>query len=1136
MRILNSLPAAALAATLTLLGTAPQVARADDTDLYMSPNNAEGADPLIMFALDYRSNLGSTYGGCTNASTCAVADAFRAYPAAEAQVDALGTGKLTFFDALRFSLRIVFSEYDNFQAGLLLPHNHTNNCWGPDETSKCSNGGYIPFGFTTMDTAGKEDFLDKLDTLPQTGGTVSHSYQGIEMYFELYRYLKGWRVFNGDLGWTDFGSNNSKNVGQTGDAGANHGVDEGIVSMVGGKRTYDSPFIGAGDCVKSFVINFLFQVTNQENDSDVDDAGVTDGIELTANDTGQGMGFNPANNSSGFPSVISYMKNNDLATSVDGVQSVTSYFVSDFDNTTTRGYATAGGTDLVDMSDDPETLIEALRNIFREILSTSTTFVSASVPVNVFNRAESLDNVFIALFQVDGEFKPDWVGNLKKLKLKSIEVSGGGTEVFLADATGTDAIGNDGRIEFGALTYWTRPDDLPAADVAASEVEDKDGRVVDRGAGGQKVPGFIANDPALSNPGTIPSTSARALFYDPANVTNGTVTSLLPLNADTATAAALILQSLVAGHRYQYPFGGAAAPTATVALDYLKFARGYDTGDRDGDTVTAEARPWLWGAPLHSRPLPISYGVPLAKGYDEDDEENPLIYIAVGGDDGFMHFVRNSLPSGDDTDLSAGQEVWAFMPQEVMDNVPTLKTNSTLSDHPYGLDGPAVSYTYDDDQDGTVETDDGDYVYLYFGLRRGGRAVYGLDVSNPSLPKMLWRITNDTTDFSSLGYTFSAPKLGFVAIDLDTDGIANDPVVIFAGGYDTNKDSRGAVGTDDDYGNAFYVVDAKTGALVWRAIETGTVSATTFAHAALTDSISSEVAVADTDGDGFTDRVLFGDTGGQVWRVDMSGATGNWKITRLASLGRHVSGDSTRPSDRRFHHRPDLVPSKDSTGSFDAVVIGSGDRENPLDRDVGQTGNSLGSHTTDNFLYMLKDRQTTPYDVGDADPTLIESGDLYDVTDNCIEDESCASTPDLDDGWKLGLEQGPGEKNLSSPLTVTNTIFFTTFLPLGTDADLTDDSDDVEATTCGPQEGSGLLYAVNLANATSVTNFNVTRDGGTGGSGTRFSELASAGIPAEVVGVSFGGQAYVLPPDLNLEAIQASTRWRTFWYQVEGDD
>ena len=33
---------------------------ADDTDVYLNPSVPSGAEPQIMFTLDYRSNLGST--------------------------------------------------------------------------------------------------------------------------------------------------------------------------------------------------------------------------------------------------------------------------------------------------------------------------------------------------------------------------------------------------------------------------------------------------------------------------------------------------------------------------------------------------------------------------------------------------------------------------------------------------------------------------------------------------------------------------------------------------------------------------------------------------------------------------------------------------------------------------------------------------------------------------------------------------------------------------------------------------------------------------------------------------------------------------------------------------------------------
>jgi type IV pilus assembly protein PilY1 len=117
---------------------------------------------------------------------------------------------------------------------------------------------------------------------------------------------------------------------------------------------------------------------------------------------------------------------------------------------------------------------------------------------------------------------------------------------------------------------------------------------------------------------------------------------------------------------------------------------------------------------------------------------------------------------------------------------------------------------------------------------------------------------------------------------------------MFAGGYDTNKDDRSGVGTDDSEGNAVYVVNAETGKLIWKARGgSGGASATVYEHSGLVDSIPSALTVADTDGDGITDRMVVGDTGGNVWRADLTGKnTADWKLTLLASLGRHASGSS----------------------------------------------------------------------------------------------------------------------------------------------------------------------------------------------------------------------------------------------------
>ena len=102
-------------------------------------------------------------------------------------------------------------------------------------------------------------------------------------------------------------------------------------------------------------------------------------------------------------------------------------------------YIRDGGdhADLGYLQPETRTPSEGYGEIFKQILSVSTTFVAASVPVNVFNRAEITDNVYIALFQVDEQARPYWVGNVKKLKIAGAnDSSAAGT---IVDALGEPA-------------------------------------------------------------------------------------------------------------------------------------------------------------------------------------------------------------------------------------------------------------------------------------------------------------------------------------------------------------------------------------------------------------------------------------------------------------------------------------------------------------------------------------------------------------------------------------------------------------------------------------------------------------------------------------------------------------------------
>jgi type IV pilus assembly protein PilY1 len=1056
-KFLKAFITTALASLILTIGSA----RADDTDVYMNPGAGlpAGSEPMVMFSLDYRPNLGST---ACNGNDCDTLINEGYMPV---------QGSYTFFDVLKGALRKVFDPLEGVRVGLMLNHDNNNRCEGFGRT-RCSNGGYIAMGFESFvkgDANGaKARFHKIVDSMPTPQGNLSHSYQGKELFFEFFRYLTGQGVYNAHNGYADYSSNIRVNLDVddpliSWDTGIEHGAKT--------KPNYVSPISPTGACSKIYTVNFMFLVSNQDDDSDT-------AIEDSVSSGGFGS---PQRQ---FPDVIQYLNDADLANGnygsvpdIDDKQNVISYFVIDSKkiNTTTRAYARAGGTGVpLALSENPDELVATLQEIFKQILSVSTTFVAASVPVNVFNRAEITDNVYIALFQVDGQARPSWVGNVKKLKLAGANDST--ADAALLDVTGTPAIAADGRIRFDALTHWTNSAALPAPDLDAGEVAGRDGRVVARGGAGQQIPGFLTGSPQEAN-----GLGGRTIYYD------RTSSSLANLSVDSTLAGNLASDFDVA--------------TAAEAEELIAFARGLDIDDLDGDGETNEARDWIFGDALHSRPLPINYGA--IGGYT--NPTNPAIYLAVATNDGLLRMIRNKTPGGSED----GREVWAFMPRKAMAAQKILRANGTGMQHPYTVDGAPVTYMEDRNYDGSIVASDGDKVYLYVGMRRGGKAYYAFDITDPENPRLMWTIEKDNNHFAELGYTFSNPRVGLVNLS----GTAT-PVVMFAGGYDKNKDARGVLGSNDSEGNAIYVVNAETGQLVWKARRGTGGSATVFEHSKLVDSIPSTLAVADTDGDGYTDRIVVGDTGGNVWRADIHGPdTANWKLTLLASLGRHTSGAMGMVSDRRFFHRPDIVPSKDGNGMFDAIVIGSGNRPNPLDK----------GGTTVNFTFMLKDRHTAPGSGVDENIQLV---DLGDVTSNCLQSSTPCSV-NLTDGWRLMLEE-PGEKVLATPLTVVGKVFFTSYLPQAGGG----------ATACAPSEGAGRLYAVSLQDATSVINYDTSDDDPNNpdqptSKNDRSVELQSLGIPAEVVSVP---PNKILRPDLQIDNVNATTRWRTFWYLAEDED
>lgn len=1112
-----------------------QQALAHDTDIYVgSPNSAP--EPLIVFTMDYRPNLGSQACTQTNPDT-SQNECQELVDGGYLRNDGAGgvPNDVTVFEMIRAVLTRVLDPLGGFKLAFMMNHDHNNNCTGLNAT-KCSNGGFVLHGFSDIekgtdddnvyDTTGEDtdkiDMMAKLASVPLPTGNLSHSFQGRELYFELFRYLTGQGIYNGHNGWTDFGTNNTDNLGDANDLVGgvvtpmwDDGPNTEDQSGPDRNRRYISPLrSGIGkDCTGIYVINLMFATVNQEADSD-------NAMMDTQINGGMSVGGTPINlngNNAQFDTVLKWLHDVDLAdgtfgtaANLKGTQNVTSFFIVQQVRNDTNGYAEAGGTTRALPLDVPAYELEKhFNSIFSQILSVSTTFVAPSIAVNVYNRAQVQNDLYIAMFEAHETSRRWWSGNIKKFNL---DLGKG----LIVDADGDDAVNQlDGRIKNEALSFWTQPGDLvDPVDGIDSFLAGSDGRFIERGGCGSLIPGYKLDctgtsctsnyTVGLTNPtGNTTATSKRKVFTDPASFSNGSATALRALDATTSVAGAADIKAAMG----VTDTGTCdASETAANSCNLIKYARGIKSW-----LTTDDNRNWMFADPLHSRPLAVNYGA-----INGHTETHPDIRLYSGTNDGFLHMIRSTDGTGT---TESGIEGWAYMPLNVMSNLPKMFGDVT-GDHIYGVDGPPTAVTRDVDGDGNIETGDGDYVHLFFGLRRGGRSLYALDVSDPDNPELLWRISNTDADFNELGETWSQPVVTQVLHGANT---TSTPVLIFGGGYDSNKDDNtvnhaAAPGGVDSMGRGVFIVDANDGSLIWKTTygaTTGTASADkAYYHNRMLHSIPSRVTAVDSDGNGLTDRIYVGDTGGNIWRIDTRSndafAAGlEWQTSLLFNAQRNGDGTAT---DRRFFYEPDYVQAKDESGiSFDAIVIGSGDRAHPTDL------------ASDNYFYVIRDQNTTS---GAPGTTTLIHGDLADVTDNCRQDPAATCTGSLANGWRLKLHcpwqdasEPCGEKVLATAFTVSSDIFFTSYQPANGSG----------TASCEPSEGIGFLYTLNLGDGTATIDYDTTTAGLT--TSDRYEKLKSGGIPSGVVNIG-GGK--IVRPDLQVQETKLKGGYRSFWFENDG--
>lgn len=727
-------------------------------------------------------------------------------------------------------------------------------------------------------------------------------------------------------------------------------------------------------------------------------------------------------------------------------------------------------------------LSAAFTDILQTVQSVDTTFVSASAPVNSFERADNQDQLYFSLFRP--KTTNAWPGNLKRYRFRFYDEAGNlNPEIVDQDKLGAVDF-TTGGFKIDARSWWTPLDD-----------------------GNQTEAGGAAKQ--------LPAAASRSLYTHISNSSPSSATAL----SNLATGNAAILNTYL---------NAANDAERDAQFNYIR-----------GLSPTLTERQAI-GDPIHSSPRLATYSCTTPNVLDPLKCDVPDQTAFIGTNEGFLQAFNTQ----------TGAEVFGFMPQELLKNIKTrmLDASSTsLAPRPYGLDNPVTLWANDLNRDGKIldsgsTPQAGEFVYAYVSMGRGGRNIYAMDVTDRSSPKILWYIrgSNDfgsaTPGFAKLGQTWSAPIKSKIKI-----GTTITDVLVFAGGYDELQDeasnTRVTNRTGDDMGNAIYVVNAKTGSLIWSASNEASNSFASEGHLQLSEmkySIPSNVRLIDlqmvsgrltADPEKLADQLFVGDTGGQVWRLYINnGATGAGLITAGGSSGDGIFA-SAIPTDfnslsdpdklknqRRFYNPAEVVMMKKDGALSLSVNIGSGYRGHPLK-----------TETEDRFYSFRTSNLVSP---SGTEGTLLESH-LLDLTTNTATTSAEIATlsgSQLKGGWFIRLTNS-GEKVLTRALTtgIPQNVYFNTYQP------------SANTSSCTATFGTSRAYTVNLYDASSV-------DPITNAPVPRFKLLSSPGIPPNPEEICIGSNCAVIkgpgtgdgPGDTGIDLINTAPPGLMYWIDDNG--
>lgn len=613
------------------------------------------------------------------------------------------------------------------------------------------------------------------------------------------------------------------------------------------------------------------------------------------------------------------------------------------------------------------------------------TQASAGTSISQSNRTQNSDELYFALFEPTRNVL--WPGNLKRYRAVLRESGGRAYDIVgQPDSDGKPVVAvENGVFVRNSRSYWSKADDGDS----------------------------VTSGGALSQ---IPTDRRIFSFLDDYPQTpNSSAKQLNSLTEDLFASAALndTLKSLL------------GAATDDESKNIVRWLR------RNYDNQSA-----IMGASLHATPLLVNYG------YRDDAHKEPINTIFLPTNQGLLHAFN--------ADEKSGKELYAFLPKELLANQKKFKVPVGDPDKPesfesntgpmlYGLDNSWVAYRYDANRNG-VYTDAGDAVYLYGGMRMGGRNYYALDVSKSYStdtsnnlvddPLLKFVITPDTKageakPFEKMGMTWSVPTLYKLANDCSAsqpkEACGTQMVMAFGGGYDETSHEKTSdvmpTNPKDSKGAALYLVDAKTGQYLSHS--SGSDGSGDPTLAGMDFSVTARISAFDTDSDGFVDSLYAVDLGGQVMRFDLAKNAHNQSIAKiekayiLAKLGGTAAGAALPREFRRFYDAPAIVQMRDATDGkkWIAIAVGSGYRSHPNDSETAEA------------LFVIRDYQVFDHD---SDVSVIRVADLSDATPAPL-------TVENKKGWYYLLGKNgaslTGEKSIGESFALDGNVYFSSYIP-----------------------------------------------------------------------------------------------------------